>query len=244
MSSDTERLASHYLTMRRIRAFEDRAEQMAREGQVTGAVHASVGQEAIAAGVCANLGRADKITTTHRGHGHAIAKGTDPRAMMLELFGKAGGTSGGKGGSMHIADFSVGMLGANGVVAAGIPIAVGAAHALRMRGTDDIVACFFGYRLFRTVLAIFGFIVGALLATAVNLGRYYPQTLSHYSLLVGGVRFLVRAYTESFNFSSVTVPVKTASCAYPATGSSRNVTRRSSARTPRNIKRLLICMRS
>ncbi len=141
---DDTRLGAHYLAMRRIRAFENQAETMAREGKVTGAVHASIGQEAIAVGVCANLRPSDKITTTHRGHGHCIAKGTDPRAMMLELFGKAGGTSGGKGGSMHIADFSVGMLGANGVVADGIPIAVGAAQGERMLGRDTVVGCFFG----------------------------------------------------------------------------------------------------
>jgi pyruvate dehydrogenase E1 component alpha subunit len=127
-----------------IRAFEDAAEQAAREGKVTGAVHSSVGQEAIAVGVCANLLREDQITTTHRGHGHSIAKGTDPAKMMLELFGRAGGTSGGKGGSMHIADFSVGMLGANGVVGAGIPIAVGAAHGAKLLGSGRVVACFFG----------------------------------------------------------------------------------------------------
>jgi len=141
---DSRRLAAQYLTMRRIRAFEHQAETMARDGKVTGAVHASVGQEGIAVGVCANLLPSDKITTTHRGHGHCIAKGTSPRAMMLELFGKAGGTSGGKGGSMHIADFSVGMLGANGVVADGLPIAVGAAQGEKLLGRDTVVCCFFG----------------------------------------------------------------------------------------------------
>ena len=141
---DVERLKRHYAGMALIRAFEDAAEQAAREGKVTGAVHSSVGQEAIAVGVCANLRQSDQITTTHRGHGHSIAKGTDPKKMMLELFGRAGGTSGGKGGSMHIADFSVGMLGANGVVAAGIPIAVGAAHGAKLMGSDRVVACFFG----------------------------------------------------------------------------------------------------
>lgn len=141
---DVERLRRHYATMGLIRAFEDAAEQAAREGKVTGAVHSSVGQEAIAVGVCANLRQDDQITTTHRGHGHSIAKGTDPAKMMRELFGRAGGTSGGKGGSMHIADFSVGMLGANGVVAAGIPIAVGAAHGAKLLGNGRVVACFFG----------------------------------------------------------------------------------------------------
>jgi pyruvate dehydrogenase E1 component alpha subunit len=90
------------------------------------------------------LARTDLMTSTHRGHGHTIAKGASLDAMMCELFGRASGCNGGKGGSMHIADFSIGMLGANGVVAAGIPIAVGAAHALKVRGEDAIVACFFG----------------------------------------------------------------------------------------------------
>lgn len=151
------RLLALYRTMVRIRAFEDAAEVASRGGvaafgaaldaqaaQVRGPLHLSTGQEAVPAGVCANLSRADYLTSTHRGHGHAIAKGADPRAMMCELFGRANGTNGGKGGSMHIADFSVGMLGANGVVAAGIPIAAGAAHAIRIRGGDAVVACFFG----------------------------------------------------------------------------------------------------
>ena len=141
---DRNRLVDLYRTMRRIRAFEEAAEAASLSGQVGGAVHLSIGQEGIAAGVCANLARTDQITTTHRGHGHCIAKGTDPGAMMLELFGKAGGTCGGKGGSMHIADFEVGMLGANGVVAAGIPIAVGAAHGAKLLGEDRLVVCFFG----------------------------------------------------------------------------------------------------
>ena len=141
---DRDRLVDLYRTMRRIRAFEEAAEKASLNGQVGGAVHLSIGQEAVAAGVCANLRRTDQITTTHRGHGHCIAKGTDPGAMMLELFGKEGGTCGGKGGSMHIADFEVGMLGANGVVAAGIPIAVGAAQGAKLMGEDKVVVCFFG----------------------------------------------------------------------------------------------------
>jgi len=151
-----ERLAALYRTMLRIRAFENAAEVASRGGvaafgaaAAAGALvrcplHLSTGQEAVPAGVCANLARSDYLTSTHRGHGHAIAKGAEPRAMMCELFGKSGGTNGGKGGSMHIADFSAGMLGANGVVAAGIPIAAGAAHAIRIRGGDAVVACFFG----------------------------------------------------------------------------------------------------
>lgn len=141
---DVERLAGQYRAMRRIRAFEDQAEKAMRDGLVKGAVHSSVGQEAIAVGVCSNLRRQDQIATNHRGHGHSIAKGVDARAMMLELLGKAGGACGGKGGSMHIADFGVGMLGANGVVAAGMPIAVGAAHGAKLKGEDTVVCVFFG----------------------------------------------------------------------------------------------------
>ncbi|MBE0620835.1 MAG: thiamine pyrophosphate-dependent dehydrogenase E1 component subunit alpha [Burkholderiales bacterium] len=142
--------------MARIRAFENAAEETSRGGVaafgaatnatalVRGPLHLSTGQEAVAAGVCANLARSDYLTSTHRGHGHTLAKGADTTAMMCELFGRASGTNKGKGGSMHIADFAVGMLGANGVVAAGIPIAVGAAHSAKIRGTSAIVTCFFG----------------------------------------------------------------------------------------------------
>ena len=145
---DTERFLAHYETMQRIRAFERAALRAAREGLATGAIHASIGQEAVASGVCGNLGRSDLLLSNHRGHGHTLAKGADPGAMMRELFGREGGVCGGKGGSMHIADFGVGMLGANGVVGANILIAAGAAHGIRLRrsrtGDDRVVACIFG----------------------------------------------------------------------------------------------------
>ncbi len=143
--------------MARIRAFENAAEIASQGGVqawgqaasstpalIRGPLHLSTGQEAVAAGVCANLLGEDLLTSTHRGHGHTLARGADPVRMLCELFGRASGTNRGKGGSMHIADFSIGMLGANGVVAAGIPIAVGAAHALKLRNKPGIVACFFG----------------------------------------------------------------------------------------------------
>ncbi|RSZ37682.1 thiamine pyrophosphate-dependent dehydrogenase E1 component subunit alpha [Variovorax beijingensis] len=146
-----------YRAMVRIRAFENAAEaasqggvsaygqQAAGAAKVRGPLHLSTGQEAVPAGVCAHLRASDYLTSTHRGHGHTLAKGADLARMMCELFGKATGFNGGKGGSMHIADFSVGMLGANGVVAAGLPIAVGAAHAQKLlRKSDDITVCFFG----------------------------------------------------------------------------------------------------
>jgi pyruvate dehydrogenase E1 component alpha subunit len=143
-SNETARRIALLRQMVRIRAFEHEAVAAVRSGEAPGVVHPSIGQEAVAVGVCANLRREDRITSTHRGHGHALAKGADARAMMLELYGRAGGSCGGKGGSMHIADFAVGMLGANGVVGAGIPIACGAAQAMRLTGRDAIVACFFG----------------------------------------------------------------------------------------------------
>jgi len=142
--------------MARIRAFELAAEEASQGGvqvlgaqlndsaKVRGPLHLSIGQEAVAVGVCAHLKREDLLTSTHRGHGHTLAKGADMRRMMAELFGRTDGFNGGKGGSMHIADFSVGMLGANGVVAAGLPIACGAAHALKLQGLPHVVACFFG----------------------------------------------------------------------------------------------------
>lgn len=147
-----------YRTMVRIRAFEDAAEAASQGGvtwggaatgkasevRVKGPLHLSTGQEAVAAGVCHHLTPRDLLTSTHRGHGHTLAKGADATRMMCELFGRATGYNGGKGGSMHIADFSVGMLGANGVVTAGLPIAVGAAHALKLRGADAIAVSFFG----------------------------------------------------------------------------------------------------
>lgn len=131
-------------SMARIRAFEERVSSRFRESLIPGFVHVSIGQEAIAAGVCGALRDSDFITTTHRGHGHCLAKGADPDAMMAELFGRATGTCGGKGGSMHIADPSIGILGANGIVAAGLPIAVGAALAARTRGSDAVAVAFAG----------------------------------------------------------------------------------------------------
>ena len=156
MKDTRDLLSGLYRTMVRIRAFENAAEAASQGGvsaygktadggaKVRGPLHLSTGQEAVPAGVCAHLRRTDYLTSTHRGHGHTLAKGADLQGMMLELFGKAGGLNGGKGGSMHIADFSVGMLGANGVVAAGMPIAVGAAHAQKLQQRDGITACFFG----------------------------------------------------------------------------------------------------
>jgi 2-oxoisovalerate dehydrogenase E1 component len=133
-----------YRQMRRIREFESRTAVLYRDGDVPGFVHLSVGQEAVAVGVCSQLHTDDIITSTHRGHGHAMAKGLDMAAMFAELMGRATGVCGGFGGSMHIADPALGVFGANGIVGAGLPIAVGAAFAARVRQTDQVVAAFFG----------------------------------------------------------------------------------------------------
>lgn len=141
---DARRVVAHCRMMWRIRAFEENAMRGLEEKIVLGAIHPSIGQEAVAAGICANLEPDDVLLSTHRGHGHTLAKGADPEAMMRELFGREGGVCGGKGGSMHIADFGVGMLGANGVVAANIVIAAGAGHAIKLRGETKVVCCIFG----------------------------------------------------------------------------------------------------
>ncbi|MCE2950401.1 MAG: thiamine pyrophosphate-dependent dehydrogenase E1 component subunit alpha [bacterium] len=139
-----ERIHAMYQRMLLMRAFDEHAGLARRENRLRGSVHEYTGQEAIAAGVCAMLRPADYISSYHRGHGHCIAKGADPAAMMLEIYGKAGGVCGGKGGSMHVADFSLSILGANGVVADGVTIAVGAAQAVRLLGEERIVVAFFG----------------------------------------------------------------------------------------------------
>jgi TPP-dependent pyruvate/acetoin dehydrogenase alpha subunit len=141
---DVERLRARHFLMHRIRALEEVALRALADKQVLGAIHPSIGQEAVAVGVIAHLSKQDLLLSTHRGHGHTLAKGASSTAMFHEFLGKLGGTCGGKGGSMHIADFSVGMLGANGVVAANIVIAAGAAHAVKLKREDRIVACFFG----------------------------------------------------------------------------------------------------
>ncbi len=133
-----------YRRMVRIREFDTLVPILVKMGRIRGTAHAAVGQEAVAVGTCFALRSSDRITSTHRGHGHAIAKGVAVEPMMAELFGRETGCCRGRGGSMHIADFSVGMLGANGVVGGGFGIATGAALGLRLLGSDDVVACFFG----------------------------------------------------------------------------------------------------
>lgn len=140
----SETILDIYTRMLRIRRFEEQVGKLFAQGQLPGFVHLYIGEEAVGAGVCAALRDDDYIISTHRGHGHVIAKGGDFDRMMAELFGKATGYCKGKGGSMHIADFSIGMLGACGIVGGGIPVAVGAGLSAKTRGTDQVSVTFFG----------------------------------------------------------------------------------------------------
>jgi len=144
MKLGKNKLLEIYSTMLRIRHFENRIVYLYAKGEVPGLAHLYVGEEAVAAGVCATLREDDYITSTHRGHGHVLAKGADPKYMMAELFGRKTGYCKGKGGSMHIADMKNGVLGANGIAGGGLPIAVGAGWSAKWRGTDQVTVCFFG----------------------------------------------------------------------------------------------------
>ncbi|MDI5971039.1 thiamine pyrophosphate-dependent dehydrogenase E1 component subunit alpha [Streptomyces sp. SL13] len=136
--------ADRYRAMRLVRGFEEQALDLVREGVIAGGIHPYIGQEAVAVGVCAALRGGDLITSTHRGHGHVLAKGASPHRMLAELAGRVTGLNRGRGGSMHAADFSLGILGANGIVGAGAPIAAGAAWAEARAGRDTVVTAFFG----------------------------------------------------------------------------------------------------
>jgi TPP-dependent pyruvate/acetoin dehydrogenase alpha subunit len=144
MDIPRDTLVLMYARMLKIRHFENRVKDLFAAGEMPGFVHLYLGEEAVAVGACAALNDEDYITSTHRGHGHIIAKGGDVKRMMAELYGKATGYNKGKGGSMHIADPSLGILGANGIVGAGLPIATGAALSAKLRKSGQVVACFFG----------------------------------------------------------------------------------------------------
>ena len=144
MELSTELLLDLHRRMMRIRLFEEAAGKLAEAAKLPGFLHLYVGEEAVASGVCAALNNDDQVTSTHRGHGHLIAKGGDFDQMMAELMGKSTGYNKGKGGSMHLCDLSLGMLGANGIVGGGVPIAVGAAFADKYRGRGQVAVAFFG----------------------------------------------------------------------------------------------------
>ncbi len=144
MNIEKDRLLWMYRTMVTIRRFDERMLQELSSHPGFGPIHFSVGQEAVSAGVCAHLTHKDYLSSTHRPHGHSIAKGVDPKSMMTELFGRTNGTNRGKGGDLHISDLSVGFLGANGVVCGSIPWACGAAIKAKLDGTDQVAVAFFG----------------------------------------------------------------------------------------------------
>ena len=144
MTLKKEKTIKLYRKMLEIRYFEEKVYDLYGQNLVPGTIHLYAGQEAVAVGVCANLREDDYITSTHRGHGHCIAKGAQLKRVMAEILGKKTGYCKGKGGSMHIADFSIGMLGATAVVGAGLPIAAGAGLSIKLRKTNQVVACFFG----------------------------------------------------------------------------------------------------
>ena len=144
MEMDRELLLKLYKTMVTIRNFEERGIPETGQRGMSASIHSSAGQEAVPTGMCANLTDEDYIGSTHRGHGHCIAKGVDPKLMMAELFGRSTGSNKGKGGSMHIVDMSKGMLGTNGVVAASVPLAVGAALTSKLKNLGRVAVAFFG----------------------------------------------------------------------------------------------------
>ncbi|MCL5102598.1 MAG: thiamine pyrophosphate-dependent dehydrogenase E1 component subunit alpha [Armatimonadetes bacterium] len=141
---DTEKLLRVYTQLVRLRAFEERVKEIYAATLMPGLAHLYIGEEAVAVGVCEALRDDDYITSTHRGHGHLLAKGGDTNLMMAEIMGRESGYCKGKGGSMHIAGLSLGIIGANGIVGAGIPIAAGAGLQVQLSGSDSVVACFFG----------------------------------------------------------------------------------------------------
>lgn len=144
MPEDSEQLMDIYQCMVTVRQFEEMAGEYFTANEIPGFIHLSIGQEGSSCGVCSCLRPDDYVATTHRGHGHMIAKGADLKKMTAELFGKKTGYCKGKGGSMHIVDFSIGILGANGVVAGGLPIIAGAGYSIKMRKTDQVAVVFFG----------------------------------------------------------------------------------------------------
>ncbi|MFP5462230.1 MAG: thiamine pyrophosphate-dependent dehydrogenase E1 component subunit alpha [Gammaproteobacteria bacterium] len=141
---DTERLEPLYETMLLIRRTEETLARVFADGEVPGFIHLSIGQEAVAAGVASALQPQDTLATTHRGHGHVLARGLDLEGFFKEIMGRAGGICRGRGGSMHVADMTMGIIGANGIVGAGIPIAVGSALALKTRSTGGVAVSMFG----------------------------------------------------------------------------------------------------
>jgi len=184
--------------MLEIRRFEEYVAEEALNGRLPGFAHSYIGQEAIAAGVCRHLTIKDRIVSNHRGHGHCIAKGADMNRMMAEIYGKKTGYCKGKGGSMHIADFSIGMLGADGIVGAGLPISTGAACAAKLEGNGDVAAVFFGDGAcnegeFHESLNLAGIWKLPLLFVCENNG-YGVNTPAEYAMAAGDITRIPEAY--------------------------------------------------
>ncbi|WP_367128719.1 thiamine pyrophosphate-dependent dehydrogenase E1 component subunit alpha [Saccharothrix sp. HUAS TT1] len=196
--------AGLYRAVRLIRRFEERAVELVRSGDVVGGIHPYTGQEAIAAGVCAALREDDVITSTHRGHGHVLAKGADPGRVLAELAGRATGLNRGRGGSMHAADFGLGILGANAIVGANGAITAGAAWAARQEGGDRVAVSFFGDGAVNQGVLLEAFNLAALwrlpvLFVCENNG--YATTLT----VADGVAGTITGRGAAFGMPSVTV---------------------------------------
>ena len=186
-----------YRTVRLIRRFEERAIEFVRSGEIVGGIHPYVGQEAIAVGVCAALTDADVITSTHRGHGHVLARGVDPARLFAELMGRESGLNKGRGGSMHAADFSLGILGANAIVGAAGSIATGAAWALRQRGRDSVAVTFFGDGAMNEGMLLEAFNLAALWQVPVIFvceNNGYATTMPVESAVAGSITGRARAF--------------------------------------------------
>jgi pyruvate dehydrogenase E1 component alpha subunit len=186
-----------YRTVRLIRRFEERAIEFVRSGEIVGGIHPYVGQEAIAAGVCAALRADDLITSTHRGHGHVLAKGVNPARMFAELMGRESGLNKGRGGSMHAADFSLGILGANAIVGAAGSIATGAAWAQRRLGKSTVAATFFGDGAVNEGMLLEAFNLAALWRVPVLFvceNNGYATTMPVSSAVAGSVTGRARAF--------------------------------------------------
>lgn len=193
-----------YRTVRLIRRFEERAVEFVRSGEIVGGIHPYIGQEAIAAGVCAALTDTDVITSTHRGHGHVLARGADPARLLAELMGRETGLNKGRGGSMHAADFSLGILGANAIVGAAGSIATGAAWAHRRLGRDTVAATFFGDGAMNEGMLLEAFNLAALWRVPVIFvceNNGYATTMPVASAVAGSIT----ARAEAFGIPSVTV---------------------------------------
>jgi TPP-dependent pyruvate/acetoin dehydrogenase alpha subunit len=186
-----------YRTVLLIRRFEERAIEYVRSGEIVGGIHPYLGQEAIAAGVCAALTSADVITSTHRGHGHVLARGVDPGRLFAELMGRSSGLNKGRGGSMHAADFSLGILGANAIVGAAASIATGAAWASRRQGRDTVAVTFFGDGAMNEGMLLEAFNLAALWRVPVLFvceNNGYATTMPVESAVAGSITGRARAF--------------------------------------------------